>query len=445
MALTPFNKHNCHAMLNTLYPPVEMSQPTSKLTIPLLKAQREGFFNYIRTVERQGPMCLQTLMQQGAKPGDPNGWPAVKRTLNNYLRLANSMILESQDISSLEVVSYTCWNTTPELVHTHSMTCGSMESSLALEPVQESAQEQEEELAKEPNPPSTANTFFITEKLPELSSIGKSSPQITPQPFSPSSTYQHPTNKPKPQTDSGISFGSDARHSKHPSTSSSRSGGSATGTGSRHTSSSSTFDFGRGSTLERLARELRKLSIGRKVVADEIIPAGGGSDRFSHIERKLQGQGAVIVTGRDRAESSGLATLDTRSNLGFVTSGKGREPRGGLFRSDSSASKSRQQLEGTQAYSSPTKSRFPGLRKMKSFGDFSGAGARSESRMGSTLKNMGRSQTNLKASSASASARSSEDSQTPLGTPTPLSAEEMRRKRTEFEGRGLRNVGGGFI
>src|ERR1700753_1610114 len=111
MALLPFNKHNCHAMLNTLYPPVEAAQPSSKLTIPLLMVQREGFFNYVKAVEARGPMCLQTLMKQGARSGEENGWPAVKRTLTNYLKLSNQMIHESQEIGILDVYI----NSTPEV------------------------------------------------------------------------------------------------------------------------------------------------------------------------------------------------------------------------------------------------------------------------------------------------------------------------------------------
>jgi hypothetical protein len=360
MALTPFNKHNCHAMLNTLYPPVEVSQPSAKLTMSQLKAQREGFFNYIRTVERQGPMCLQTLMQQGAKPGDPNGWPAVKRTLNNYLRLSNSMILESQDISTLESLN-SCWNPAPEVIlssNPNSYHAGSsMDSGLALEPVMESAHEQEEEeLSKEPRPPST---LLQETKTVELGAeIGRSSPQVPPSSMQTQSALRH-----KPKVDSGISITADGKHSKQASTSSSKSNGS---TGSRIVSgqfsssssnphsSTSTFDFGKGSTLERLTRELKKMSR-RRVVADEIIKPENSS-RSSFFERPTISPTASKFQLRDRSSTTGsVNTLKTSASMGFNTKPK-------EIKSQIPEAKSKP--------SSPTRTRFPGLRKMKSFGDF---------------------------------------------------------------------------
>jgi hypothetical protein len=101
LSLAPFNKHNCVAMLNTLYPPVISSQPTSKLTREVLKNQRDGFFKYIQSVEKNGPLVLRTLMQQGKAPTDKNGWLQVTRTLGLFLQLANSVISECSDLSDV--------------------------------------------------------------------------------------------------------------------------------------------------------------------------------------------------------------------------------------------------------------------------------------------------------------------------------------------------------
>ncbi|KAK3703083.1 hypothetical protein LTR37_014694 [Vermiconidia calcicola] len=105
LSLTPFNKHNCVAMLNTLYPPVISSQPTTKLTREILKNQRDGFFKYIQSVEKNGSQVLRNLMQQGKAPADANGWGAVTRTLGLYLQLANSMISECSEITDVQHVS----------------------------------------------------------------------------------------------------------------------------------------------------------------------------------------------------------------------------------------------------------------------------------------------------------------------------------------------------
>lgn len=105
LSLLPFNKHNCVAMLNTVYPPVVSSQPTSSLTPEVLKGQRDGFFKYIISVEKHGPRMLSNLMQQGKAAGEDNGWLAVTRTLGKYLLLANSVINECADILGVQDVS----------------------------------------------------------------------------------------------------------------------------------------------------------------------------------------------------------------------------------------------------------------------------------------------------------------------------------------------------
>ncbi|KAF1983587.1 hypothetical protein K402DRAFT_423692 [Aulographum hederae CBS 113979] len=102
MSLPPFNKQNCHAMLNTLYPPVNLHPPTSRLTEETLAAQRTGFFRYIRAVESRGPGVLNNLIKQNKAEGDDNGWAEVERTLEKYLHLANSTIDECQEISGTE-------------------------------------------------------------------------------------------------------------------------------------------------------------------------------------------------------------------------------------------------------------------------------------------------------------------------------------------------------
>jgi hypothetical protein len=223
MMLIPFSKNNCHAMLNTLYPPLETTQPTSKLTIPLLTAQREGFFNYIKTVEKTGTKCLDALMEQGKREGEANGWPAVRRTLVNYLKLTNAMILEAQDIGNEEPPSFI--NRTPEIPPPASPTRG--------------------------EPGDRADPADRTER----------------------------------KTDSGVSFGHDGQEKiiagpgNRGSSGSGSSGGGSGGysasissksiSNSRHTSSS--FDFStKGSTLERLARELKRMRP-RKMVVEEIV------------------------------------------------------------------------------------------------------------------------------------------------------------------------------
>lgn len=88
-------------MLNTLYPPVNKTNPTARLTPLILQKQRDGFFRYIKAVETRGVAVLKTLQNQGAAEGEENGWPDVHRNLEKYLRLANSTINECSDITSV--------------------------------------------------------------------------------------------------------------------------------------------------------------------------------------------------------------------------------------------------------------------------------------------------------------------------------------------------------
>jgi hypothetical protein len=104
LSLTPFNKANCISMLNTLYPPVGLGstqfvQPTAQLNAQLLAHQRAAFFRYITAVEKTGVAVLGNLMEQHKRTGERTGWPSVCETVGNYLRMANNIIEECMDIT----------------------------------------------------------------------------------------------------------------------------------------------------------------------------------------------------------------------------------------------------------------------------------------------------------------------------------------------------------
>lgn len=105
----PFNKANCLAMLNTVYPPAMVSnsqfvQPTHQLTPAILSSQRNGFFRYITAVEKNGPGVLKSLIKQGERAGEETGWPSVRETLDKYLRMANGIIDECFEITGRDSV-----------------------------------------------------------------------------------------------------------------------------------------------------------------------------------------------------------------------------------------------------------------------------------------------------------------------------------------------------
>ncbi|PYH40560.1 uncharacterized protein BP01DRAFT_307988, partial [Aspergillus saccharolyticus JOP 1030-1] len=103
MLLEPFNKANCIAMLNTLFPPVTEATvpPTSYLTPDHLRSQRDGFFRYIAAVGRNGPDVLNDIIAQGARPGEHSGWPAVRDVLDRYLRAANDIYDDCSTVTGL--------------------------------------------------------------------------------------------------------------------------------------------------------------------------------------------------------------------------------------------------------------------------------------------------------------------------------------------------------
>ena len=104
LSLTPFNKANCVAMLNTVYPPVSIAnvpfvQPTAQLSATVLSNQRGAFFRYITAVEKNGASVLTNLMDQHKRPGETTGWTQLRDTLDNYLRMGNNIIEECIEIT----------------------------------------------------------------------------------------------------------------------------------------------------------------------------------------------------------------------------------------------------------------------------------------------------------------------------------------------------------
>lgn len=102
MRLEPFSKANSIAMLNTLYPPTTATPPTRQLTAHILESQRNAFFRYIQGVQKNGKGILHNLEHQGQRDGDANGWAVVRDIVDKYLRTANGVIEECQEVSGSE-------------------------------------------------------------------------------------------------------------------------------------------------------------------------------------------------------------------------------------------------------------------------------------------------------------------------------------------------------
>jgi hypothetical protein len=94
LSMQPFNKLNCMGMLNTLLPPMhnKTKLPSSHLDLQTLKEERDGFFDYIRLVQKSGPEVLKPILDMNRGPEDETGWPSVQRVVDKYTKVAKQMI-----------------------------------------------------------------------------------------------------------------------------------------------------------------------------------------------------------------------------------------------------------------------------------------------------------------------------------------------------------------
>lgn len=92
LSLEPFNKFNCIAILNTLYP-IEEPDINSFLTAPILANQRHALWRYITGVEKNGAAILETVRTSAG------GWSGVSEAAHAYLRLSVDMIQIAEELA----------------------------------------------------------------------------------------------------------------------------------------------------------------------------------------------------------------------------------------------------------------------------------------------------------------------------------------------------------
>ncbi|OKL60763.1 hypothetical protein UA08_04274 [Talaromyces atroroseus] len=107
MWLEPFHKGNCMAMLNTLFPPAihnakAPSAASADLTLEEVAQQRQGFFDCIGIIERQGKVAIESLLTTGARAGEETAWPMVHEFLEKYLDLATETIHDCAQVKGRE-------------------------------------------------------------------------------------------------------------------------------------------------------------------------------------------------------------------------------------------------------------------------------------------------------------------------------------------------------
>ncbi|TGZ80124.1 hypothetical protein EX30DRAFT_349592 [Ascodesmis nigricans] len=84
-----FNKYNCIALLNTLYP-INEAAINHHLTAELLAQQRRALWKYIIAVEKNGASVLKTAYEANG------GWAAVSATTSSYCRSAVDVIEKAE-------------------------------------------------------------------------------------------------------------------------------------------------------------------------------------------------------------------------------------------------------------------------------------------------------------------------------------------------------------
>ncbi|KAF3490920.1 uncharacterized protein GIQ15_00437 [Arthroderma uncinatum] len=102
MLLTPFNRYNCIALLNTLFPPLDSRPPTPHLNGKLLLDHRMRFYDYISSFEKKGVQVLKHVIEQDRRPGEKTGWPVARDMIDSYLNLANSIINQCSEVTGCQ-------------------------------------------------------------------------------------------------------------------------------------------------------------------------------------------------------------------------------------------------------------------------------------------------------------------------------------------------------
>lgn len=237
LSIVPYNKANCIAMLNTLYPPPvpaapQTTQPTAQITSQVLSVQRSGFFRYIHAVEKSGTSILKAMYEQNKNPNDESGYPRTRNYLDEYLRMATNIIDECYEITG--------------------------------------------------GPSTSARSSPITASFTSV-------------PFSPFSTTTSPTEDPRRKVDSGISFGSTNRSSARNSANSSHATRPST------SSSLSTHSRGPSNTQKQLPEKPLPIPIDDSDNdPTPVKPAGTKLERIARELRKMRSRGNVRSQSRPR-------------------------------------------------------------------------------------------------------------------------------------------------
>lgn len=89
-------------MLNTLFPPAiaNANAASEDFKSEEFARQRQGFFDYIGVIERDGKAALENLLRSGARPGEETAWPLVHEFMEKYLDIVIETIHDCTEVKS---------------------------------------------------------------------------------------------------------------------------------------------------------------------------------------------------------------------------------------------------------------------------------------------------------------------------------------------------------
>lgn len=97
-----WNKHECLALLNTLFPPAIEGTPNDSICKNSMHKYRAVFYRYIQETEAIGPSCMTKFIYQLSHPGTGHTWPEVRADIDRYLELADLMIEQANAVANPE-------------------------------------------------------------------------------------------------------------------------------------------------------------------------------------------------------------------------------------------------------------------------------------------------------------------------------------------------------
>lgn len=86
-----FNKYNCVALLNTLYP-IDEKPINAHMNAQVIATQRQALWKYIVGVEKGGVQILDSVCQSHG------GWEAVSNNTDMYCRVALDLIQRAEEL-----------------------------------------------------------------------------------------------------------------------------------------------------------------------------------------------------------------------------------------------------------------------------------------------------------------------------------------------------------